>query len=221
MWNNRSSTENKRLARNLKFARNVIMRVVILGSGSGTNAEAILSAVSVGQLAPAQVVAVYSDVQNAGILEKAARYEVKSSYLATSSQGATLNGESESLWIDTIKEDAPDLIVLAGFMRILKKPFLQVFSGKIINLHPSLLPSFPGLEAIRQAFVCGVKITGCTIHWVNEVVDGGEIIAQAPVRVMPGDTFELLKQKIHGAEHVVLPSVVRDLATGVTPFPGE
>ena len=197
------------------------MRVVILGSGSGTNAEAILSAASGGQLGPTQVVAVYSDVQNAGILEKAARYEVKNSHLSSPSQQAILNGESESLWIETIKEDAPDLIVLAGFMRILKGSFLQAFSGKIINLHPSLLPSFPGLEAIRQAFVRGVKITGCTIHWVNEVVDGGEIIAQAPVRVMPGDTYELLEQKIHGAEHVVLPSVIRDIAIGVTPFLGE
>ncbi len=197
------------------------MRVVILGSGSGTNAEAILSAASACQLAPAQIVAVYSDVQHAGILEKAAHYEVKNSHLSAPSQQATFNGESENLWIETIKEDAPDLIVLAGFMRILKGPFLQAFSGKIINLHPSLLPSFPGLEAIRQAFVRGVKITGCTIHWVNEVVDGGEIIAQAPVRVMPGDTYELLEQKIHGAEHVVLPSVIRDLAIGVTPFLGE
>jgi len=197
------------------------MRVVILGSGSGTNAEAILSAASASQLGPTQVVAVYSDVQNAGILEKAARYEVKNSHLSSPSQQVTLNGESESLWIETIKEDAPDLIVLAGFMRILKGSLLQAFSGKIINLHPSLLPSFPGLEAIRQAFVRGVKITGCTIHWVNEVVDGGEIIAQAPVRVMPGDTYELLEQKIHGAEHVVLPSVIRDIAIGVTPFLGE
>ena len=197
------------------------MRVVILGSGSGTNAEAILSAASASQLGPTQVVAVYSDVKNAGILEKAARYEVKNSHLSAPSQQATFNGESENLWIETIKEDVPDLIVLAGFMRILKGPFLKAFSGKIINLHPSLLPSFPGLEAIRQAFSRGVKITGCTIHWVNEVVDGGEIIAQAPVRVMPGDTYELLEQKIHGAEHVVLPSVIRDLANGVTPFIGE
>ena len=141
--------------------------------------------------------------------------------MSSPSQQAIFNGESENLWIETIKEDVPDLIVLAGFMRILKEPFLKAFSGKIINLHPSLLPSFPGLEAIRQAFSRGVKITGCTIHWVNEVVDGGEIIAQAPVRVMPGDTYELLEQKIHGAEHVVLPSVIRDLAIGVTPFLGE
>ena len=197
------------------------MRVVILGSGSGTNAEAILSAASASQLAPAQIVAVYSDVQQAGILEKAAHYEVKNSHLSAPSQRASLHGESENLWIETIKKDAPDLIVLAGFMRILKGPFLQAFSDKIINIHPSLLPGFPGLEAIRQAFVRGVKITGCTIHWVNEVVDGGEIIAQAPVRVMPGDTCELLEQKIHGAEHVVLPSVIRDLAIGVTPFLGE
>tara|TARA_A100001037_G_C15109039_1_gene618003 strand:+ start:1185 stop:1778 length:594 start_codon:yes stop_codon:yes gene_type:complete len=195
------------------------MKVVILGSGSGSNAEAILSAVSSGQLEEVETVAVYSDVADAGILQKAEGFQVKAVYLDPGPFRTKLDGEAEEKWIESIGEDGPDLIVLAGFMRVLKPPFLQAFSSKIINLHPSLLPSFPGLEAIRQSHDRGVKVTGCTIHWVNEEVDGGEIIAQAPVRVMPGDTLDMLSQKIHAAEHMVLPSVIRDLSLGVIPFP--
>ena len=196
------------------------MKVVILGSGTGTNAEAILSAIAAGKLEGAEAVAVYSDVDNAGILERSAHFEVKTVHLSAVPHRTKLDGEAQNLWIETILADAPDLIVLAGFMRVLKPPFLKAFPNKIINIHPSLLPSFSGLEAIRQAYVAGVKITGCTIHWVNEEVDCGEIIVQAPVRVMPGDTLDLLEQKIHAAEHVVLPSVIRDLASGAIPFPG-
>jgi phosphoribosylglycinamide formyltransferase-1 len=196
------------------------VKVVILGSGSGTNAEAILSAVAAGQLEASEVVAVYSDAADAGILERAARFEVKATHLSAAPHRTKLDGEAQEHWIEAIRADDPDLIVLAGFMRVLKPPFLQAFANRIINIHPSLLPSFAGLEAMRRAHERGVKITGCTIHWVNEEVDGGEIIAQVPVRVMPGDTLDLLEQKIHAAEHVVLPSVIRDLAAGVIPFPG-
>jgi len=195
------------------------MKVVILGSGSGSNAEAILSAVSTGQLEEVEIAAVYSDVAEAGILQKAEGFQVKAAHLDPGSFRTKLDGEAEGQWIEAISADEPDLIVLAGFMRVLKASFLQAFPGKIINLHPSLLPSFVGLDAIRQAHDRGVKVTGCTIHWVNEEVDGGEIIAQAPVRVMPGDTLELLSQKIHAAEHMVLPSVIRDLSLGVIPYP--
>ena len=195
------------------------MKVVILGSGSGSNAEAILSAVSTGQLEEVEIAAVYSDVAEAGILQKAEGFQVKAAHLDPGSFRTKLDGEAEGQWIEAISADEPDLIVLAGFMRVLKTSFLQAFPGKIINLHPSLLPSFVGLDAIRQAHDRGVKVTGCTIHWVNEEVDGGEIIAQAPVRVMPGDTLELLAQKIHAAEHMVLPSVIRDLSLGVIPYP--
>ena len=103
-------------------------------------------------------------------------------------------------------------------MRILKSKFLSTFKNKIINLHPSLLPSFPGLNSIEQAFEKKVKITGCTVHWVNENVDEGEIIAQAPVRIMNGDTLDLVKQKVHAAEHMLLPWVISDLAQGIIPF---
>ena len=104
-------------------------------------------------------------------------------------------------------------------MRILNPSFIDAFHGKILNLHPSLLPSFTGLNAVNQAFDHGVKISGCTVHWVNEKVDGGKIIAQAPVRIMQGDTVEMVRQKIQGVEHMLLPAVIRDLSVGSIPFP--
>ena len=126
-------------------------------------------------------------------------------------QKTIISGTEEDRWIHSIQELNPDLIVLAGFMRILKPKFLSEFENKIINLHPSLLPSFPGLNSIERAFNKKVKITGCTVHWVNEEIDGGEIIAQAPVRIMNGDVLELVKQKVNAAEHMLLPWVIRDL----------
>ena len=125
----------------------------------------------------------------------------------------------ENNWIQKISDLNPDLIVLAGFMRILSSNFINHFQNRIINLHPSLLPSFQGLNAIEQAFNKNVKITGCTVHWVNERVDDGEIIAQAPVRIMNDDELPLVKQKVQAAEHILLPWVIRDLALGTTPFP--
>ena len=104
-------------------------------------------------------------------------------------------------------------------MRILKSKFINSAANRIINLHPSLLPSFPGLNSIKRAFDKKVKITGCTVHWVNESIDDGEIIAQAPVRIMSGDTLELVKQKVHAAEHMLLPWVIKDLSQGIIPFP--
>jgi phosphoribosylglycinamide formyltransferase-1 len=106
----------------------------------------------------------------------------------------------------------PDFVVLAGFMRVLKPGFLSAFAGKIINLHPSLLPSFPGLDGIGQAWRRGVKITGCTVHYVTSQVDGGPIIDQTAVRVEPSDTLEALAEKIHAAEHALLPTVIARLS---------
>lgn len=129
-----------------------------------------------------------------------------------------LLNEEEDIWIKAIQELQPDLIVLAGFMRILDSKFLSTFENKIINLHPSLLPSFPGLNSIEKAFEKKVKITGCTVHWVNEKIDEGEIIAQAPVRIMNGDDLNMVKQKVQAAEHMLLPWVIRDLDMGIIPF---
>jgi phosphoribosylglycinamide formyltransferase-1 len=194
------------------------MRIVILGSGEGTNAVAIMKAAVDQQLGDAEIVGVFSDIKEAMILEHAKSFNFSSNYLDPGNQKTIISVTEEDRWIHSIQELNPDLIVLAGFMRILKPKLLSEFKNKIINLHPSLLPSFPGLNSIERAFNKKVKITGCTVHWVNEEIDGGEIIAQAPVRIMNGDVLELVKQKVNAAEHMLLPWVIRDLAIGVIPF---
>lgn len=188
------------------------MRVVILGSGRGSNAEAILQAQQAGRLGLAQVVQLYSDRADAGILALGPRFGVPASYLDPAPFKTKLEGEGEQRYIAAVRDCAPDLVVLAGFMRVLKPGFLMAFEGRIINLHPSLLPSFPGLDGIGQAWRRGVKITGCTVHFVTGEVDGGPIIDQAAVRIEPGDTLESLTAKIHAAEHALLPEVVARLS---------
>ena len=194
------------------------MRIVILGTGNGSNAEVILKSSVEGQLGDTEVVGVFSDVEDSNILTHSKNYNIPAIFLDPGNGNSTISHEQENHWIREIKASNPDLIVLAGFMRIISKRFLKAFDFKVINLHPSLLPSFPGLNSIEKAFNKKVKITGCTVHWVNEEVDGGEIIAQAPVRIMDGDNLELVKQKIHAAEHMLLPWVIRDLANGTIAF---
>ena len=195
------------------------MRTIILGSGNGTNAKALLDASIHNQLGATEIVAVYSDVAGSGILEVAQSHEVEFRHIDANPTTAKLSGKDEQTWIEALSADNPDLIVLAGFMKILQKPFLDCFPNSIINIHPSLLPSFKGLGSIENAYRLGVKITGCTIHWVNTEIDGGKIIAQAPVRIMEGDDLDMVAAKIQAAEHMLLPWVVSDLSLGNIPFP--
>ena len=195
------------------------MKIVILGSGNGSNALAILKLASENALGEAKIVGVLSDIEDAGILEHAKNHGVSNRFINPGTISSKLTGKFEDNWIDEIKQFSPDLIVLAGFMRVIKQKFLSTFNNKIINLHPSLLPSFPGLNSIKQAFEKKVKITGCTVHWVNQEIDGGEIIAQAPVRVMEGDTLLSITQKVHAAEYMLLPSVIKGLSVGNLDFP--
>src|SRR4051812_27771958 len=188
------------------------MRVVILGSGRGSNAEAILQAQQAGKLGRARVVQIFSDRPDAGILELGPRFGVSADFLDPAPYKTKLDGDAEQHYIAAIFACQADLIVLAGFMRVLKMPFLTRFEGKIINLHPSLLPSFPGLDGIGQAFRRGVKITGCTVHYVTLDVDGGPIIDQVPVRIAEDDTLESLTEKMHAAEHALLPAVIARLS---------
>jgi phosphoribosylglycinamide formyltransferase-1 len=190
------------------------MRVVILGSGRGSNAEAILQAQQAGKLGRARVVQIFSDQPQAGILAHGANYDVPAAFIDPAPFKTKLEGAGEERFIAAVQSCAPDLVVLAGFMRVLKPGFLNAFAGKIINLHPSLLPSFPGLDGIGQAWRRGVKIAGCTVHGVTAEVDGGPIIDQAAVRVEPGDTLETLAAKIHAAEHALLPAVIARLSEG-------
>lgn len=189
------------------------MRVVILGSGRGSNAEAVLRAQQVQGLGTAKVVQIFSDQPAAGILDLGARYGIPAAFVDPAPFKTKLEGLGEDRFIEAIQGVKPDLVVLAGFMRVLKPRFLSAFAGKIINLHPSLLPSFPGLDGVGQAFRRGVKVTGCTVHYVTLEVDGGPILDQAVVRVEPGETLETLTDKVHAAEHELLPSVIAQLST--------
>jgi len=193
------------------------MRVVILGSGRGSNAEAILQAQAAGRLGRGRVVQIYADKPDAGILQLGPRFEVPAHFLDAAPYKTKLDGEAEQHYIAAIAACEPDLIVLAGFMRVLKMPFISTFAGKILNLHPSLLPSFPGLDGIGQAFRRGVKITGCTVHYVTLEVDGGPIIDQAAVRIEADDTIESLAAKVHAAEHALLPRVIAELSEKTLP----
>lgn len=188
------------------------MRVVILGSGRGSNAQAILEAQQSGRLGRAKVVQIFADKADAGILALGEKYGVPAAFLDAAPFKTKLEGEGEARYIAAINACAPDLVVLAGFMRVLKPGFLSAFSGRIINLHPSLLPSFPGLDGIGQAWRRGVKVTGCTVHFVTQEVDGGPILDQTAVRVESGDSLETLTAKVHAAEHELLPRVIAQLS---------
>jgi len=188
------------------------MRVVILGSGRGSNAEAILQAQQEGQLGRARVVHLFADKPEARLLELGPRYGVPAAFVDPAPFKTKLEGAGEERFIAAVRACEPDLVVLAGFMRVLKPGFLTAFAGKIINLHPSLLPAFPGLDGIGQAFRAGVKETGCTVHYVTLEVDAGQIIAQARVPLEPGETLESLAQKVHAAEHELLPRVIAELS---------
>ena len=190
------------------------MRVVILGSGRGSNAEALLIAKQQGRLGRAEIVRIFSDKPGAGILAHGARHGVPAEFLDPGPFKTKFDDAGEARYIEAIRACSPGLIVLAGFMRILKPRFIDAFAGKIINLHPSLLPSFPGLDAIGQAWRRGVKVTGCTVHHVTAEVDAGPIIDQSVVSIEKTDTLETLEARVHAAEHALLPAVVARLSMG-------
>ena len=155
---------------------------------------------------------IFSDQPDTGILAIGPRFGVPATYLDPAPYKTKLDGEGERLYIDAIKNCRADLVVLAGFMRVIKPRFLETFAGKIINLHPSLLPSFPGLDGIGQAWRRGVKVAGCTVHFVTAEVDGGPIIDQMAVRIEPTDTLETFTAKVHAGEHALLPAVIARLS---------
>lgn len=188
--------------------------IVILGSGRGTNAEALLKAEANKQLGNAKVAAIISDHEDAAILTLGQKFAVPAIYIDPGQKGPRLSKQAEQNYIERIASFSPKLIILAGFMRIIDRPFIDAFRNNLINLHPSLLPSFPGLNGIGQAFEHGVKITGCTVHWVTPELDSGPIIDQKTVRVEEKDTLELIEKKVHIVEHQLLPDVVARLSTG-------
>lgn len=188
-------------------------RIGVLGSGKGSNFAAIADAVAAGKV-PAEVALVLSDVAEAGILTLARDRKLPAQFVPPGKFRTKLDEDAERAFVRALQEARVDLIVLAGFMRVLKGDFLRAFEGRIINIHPSLLPSFPGLEAWKQALDYGVKVAGCTVHFVDAGVDSGAIIGQRTVPVLDGDTAETLHQRIHAAEHQLYPECVAAIARG-------
>jgi phosphoribosylglycinamide formyltransferase-1 len=195
----------------IQIAVNNPFRIGVLGSGKGSNFVAIADAVAAGQI-PAEIAVVLSDVETAGILAHARDRKIPAQFIPPGKFRTKLDEDAERTFVTALQEAKVDLIVLAGFMRVLKGDFLRAFEGRIVNIHPSLLPCFPGQETWRQALDHGVKVAGCTVHFVDAGVDSGAIIGQSAVPVLDGDTADTLHQRIHAAEHELYPRCVAALA---------
>lgn len=188
-------------------------RIGVVGSGNGTNCEAILEACDSGRI-PGRVVIVLSDVPDAKILERARSRGIETRVIGPSKFKTKLEPELEQQMVQALREAKVNLVVLAGYMRVVKAVMLTSFPGRIINVHPSLLPAFPGLRAWEQALEHGARITGCTVHIVDEGVDAGPIILQQPVPIFDNDTTESLHQRIQKTEHALFPEAIRLFAAG-------
>jgi phosphoribosylglycinamide formyltransferase 1 len=188
-------------------------RLGVLGSGKGSNMVAIADACAAGQI-PAEIAIVISDVADAGILDRARERKLPAEFIAPGKFRTKLDEEAEQAFVRRLNEAEVDLIVLAGFMRILKGEFLRAFANRVVNIHPSLLPAFPGLEAWKQALDYGVKVTGCTVHFVDQGIDSGPILGQETVPVLSDDTATTLHERIQQAERRLYPNVVGALAEG-------
>jgi phosphoribosylglycinamide formyltransferase-1 len=186
------------------------LRVAVLVSGSGTNLQALLDAAEKKELGPADVVCVVSNVEKAKALDRARAHGVEALFIDHRAfpDRASFDAALES----TLSSRNVDLVVLAGFMRLLTTAFLGPFRDRVVNVHPSLLPAFPGAHAVRDALAYGVRITGCTVHFVDEGTDTGPIIMQEPVAVETGEDESALHARIQKHEHALLVSAVRAIA---------
>jgi len=182
--------------------------LAVLASGRGTNFEALARA-SAGW--PGRIAVCVSDVADAPVLERARRFGIEALWIAPGRFRTRL--EHEDAWVEALRARGVEWVLLAGFMRRLHAPFLAAFPDRVVNLHPSLLPAFPGLDAIGQALAHGVRVTGCTVHLVDDQLDAGPIVAQAAVEVPDGVTRADLEARIHEAEHALYPEAVRRLLT--------
>ena len=187
------------------------LRLGVLGSGKGSNFRALMEQINDGRL-DAEVRIVISDVEDAGILSLARDFQIPGLYVRPGRFRGKLEPEVEKDVVRLLREASVELVILAGFMRIAKQSLLEAFPRKIINIHPSLLPKFPGLEAWKQALAAGETVTGCTVHYVEAGIDTGEILGQRTVPILPDDTPDRLHVRIQKAEHVLLPGVVADIA---------
>jgi phosphoribosylglycinamide formyltransferase-1 len=188
-----------------------MFRVVVLASGGGTNLQAILDQLHAGEEG-IEVVGVGSDKPDATALERAERAEVESAvFPATEYEDRSARDAALGDWIERTEAD---LVVLAGYMQMLSPEFVERFRGRVINVHPALLPAFPGIDAVQQAIDHGAKITGVTVHFVDEGMDSGPIILQRPVPVAPSREWAETEKAIHATEHALLPETIRLIAAG-------
>ncbi|WP_018291429.1 phosphoribosylglycinamide formyltransferase [Verrucomicrobium sp. 3C] len=180
----------------------------VLGSGRGSNFAAILSSIVSGRLS-ASIAVVISDREDAGILGLAREAQIQTVVLRQGRYRTRLDPDIEEELAQYLRRFQVDLVVLAGFLRVLKGPLLTAYPRRILNIHPSLLPAFKGKEAWKQALEAGVVETGCTVHWVEPEVDSGPILGQERVPICPGDTPESLHARIQEAEHRLYPDVIQ------------
>ncbi len=188
-------------------------RLGVLGSGKGSNLDA-LARWAARPDSKIEIAVVLSDVADAGILSLARSHGLTAEAIAPGKFRTKLDEEAEAAFIARLRAAEADLVVLAGFMRILKGEFLRAFPGKVVNIHPSLLPSFPGLEGWKQALDHGVKLTGCTVHFVDHGIDSGAIVAQQAVPVLDDDTAASLHARIQRAEWELYPKTIEMIALG-------
>ena len=184
-----------------------LVQLGILGSGKGSNCRAILESIRSGALV-AEVRVVISDVLDAPILDIAREFSIPNAYLPPGGFRTRLEPQAEVDLARMLRDAGVELVALAGFMRVLKAPMLNAFPRRIVNVHPSLLPKFPGLEAWRQALEAGETLTGCTVHYVDDEIDHGDVIAQREVPILADDTPEKLHARIQIAEHELYPAVI-------------
>ena len=189
------------------------LRLLVLASGRGSHAVNLIGATRDGRIS-GEVVRVVSDRPGAAALEEALALGVPVLTLAPVTGGARLGPEAEQLLLDTLRGDRADLVALCGFMRLLSPEFLERVSTPVLNVHPSLLPAFRGLNAQRQAIEAGVRITGATVHFVDSGMDTGPILLQAPLDVLPGDTEQTLSDRLLPIEHRLYIEAIRYIQRG-------
>ena len=187
------------------------IKLGVLGSGSGSNMQAIIDAIECGDL-NAEIVLVMSDFPDAYILERAANAGLATAVIDCGGFKTKFPDESQSAVASQLKDAGVDIVCLAGFMRLVKQPMLNVFPDRILNIHPSLLPAYPGLMAWKQAVDDGATESGCTVHYVDAGMDTGPIISQAKVDVLADDTAASLHERIQVQEHSLYPSAITEVA---------
>jgi phosphoribosylglycinamide formyltransferase-1 len=193
--------------------QDAMLKIGVLGSGKGSNLQSIIDSVEAGTL-PVEIACVISDVEDAYILERARKHGIEAVYLPPGPYTTRLDKAAEAAYVKHLKDRGVGLVALAGYMRMLKEDFIEAFPSRIINIHPSILPSFRGLEAWKQALDYGVKYTGCTVHFVEMGMDTGPIIMQAAVEVKDDDTPATLHARIQVEEHRIYPETIRRIAAG-------